>query len=201
MSVSSLTIPKKAGGLQSQRIIYIPSAYTNFPFSSQPLDEDGPYIGDRHTQPQETRFTHSPHNSHRDLLLFFFFFHRDLLNHKLNHDFPCSKTFHGCLVSPKTKLQSLQKEVWHDPSPVTPLVFAQDLLWGAPTSPWRPAPHLLPREAFLDFSSHCLRLLLHLLIVLRAQLKITTSYTFRFLPTLQPLAHCLLGFCPNTQIS
>ena len=89
MSVSSLTIPNQAGALQGQRIIYIPSAYTNFPFSSQPLDEDGPYIGDRHTQPQETRFTHSPHNSHRDLL-----------NHKLNHDFPCSKTSHGCLVSP-----------------------------------------------------------------------------------------------------
>ena len=89
MSVSSLTIPNQAGALQGQRIIYIPSAYTNFPLSSQPLDEDGPHTGDRHTQPQETRFTHSPHNSHRDLL-----------NHKLNHDFPCSKTFHGCLVSP-----------------------------------------------------------------------------------------------------
>ena len=65
MSVSGLTIPKQAGDLQGQRTIYIPNAYTRFPFSSQPLDEDGPHIRDRHTQPQETCFTHSPHNSQR----------------------------------------------------------------------------------------------------------------------------------------
>lgn len=55
--------------------------------------------------------------------------------------FPCSKSLHGSpLPWIKTKRHSLQKEALHDLGPVTPLAFAQDLLWGTPISPWRPAP-------------------------------------------------------------
>ena len=118
--------------------------------------------------------------------------------------FPCSKpSIDAQCPQTKTKLQRLQKEALHDPDPVTPLAFAQDLLWGTPTSPWRPAPHPLPREpswtspaTVLDFSSTSLLPSGH-------SSKITTSYTACFLPTLQPLAHCLSSWilCPSTQIS
>lgn len=146
----SVSIPNQAGALKGQRMIYTFNTYTHFPSSSHPLDRNGPQDRDKHTYPQKTCFIHTPHNSHRDLL-----------KRKLNHVFPCSKpSIDAQCPQTKTNLQRLQKEALHDSDPVTSLAFAKDLLWGTPTSPWRPAPHPLPREpswtspaTALDFSS------------------------------------------------
>lgn len=102
----------------------------------------------------------------------------------------------------KIKRYSLQKEALHDLGPVTLLAFAQDLLWGTPTSPWRPAPTSTAKRGLPGLLWPLLPLDFYLPIALRKQLKMTIQLKIHPRPPthLQPLAHglssCIL--CSST---